>query len=207
MKTKFCADEVMVNLPLFHSGDGGSIPTSALQFHFEPIHRDTFMPLNEAWHSRLPDCKNAFAGFFFGAVFEHKYYAVAWWSHPVARALNGKGWVELRRFAISSEAPKNTASRMLGWMVRTIRKTGEYEKAISYQDEDVHSGTIYKASGWTREKIGQRIDESKGWNNWKTREGNRKNQSTAPKHRWAINLKANATVEARRERASDSSED
>lgn len=193
MRTRFCADEVMVNLPLFHSGNGGSIPTSALQFHFEAIHRDTFMPLNEAWHSRLPDCKSAFDGFCFGALFDQEYWAVAWWSRPVARALNGKAWLELRRMAIRDGAPKNTASRMLGWMARNIRKSHrEIEKLISYQDADVHTGTIYRAAGWTVGKIGERIDETKKWNNWKTREGGRKNQSTSPKHRWEFPLSCSA---------------
>jgi hypothetical protein len=50
--------------------------------------------------------------------------------------------------AIADDAPKNTASRMIGWMLRELRKTGEYTKAISYQDTAVHAGTIYKASGW-----------------------------------------------------------
>lgn len=172
---------------------GGSIPTSALQLRFERVNRDTFMPLNEAWHSRLPDCKSAFEGWFYGAKFDYEWWAVAWWSKPVARVYNGLGYAELRRFAIRPGAPTNTASRMLGFMARDIRKTMPTVcKLISYQDADVHTGTIYKASNWMRENIGQRVDESKQWNNWTTRGGNRKNQSLAPKHRWAMNIRSSA---------------
>ena len=189
MKTKFRADDVMVNMPLFHSGNGGSIPTSALQLKFEEIGRDTFMPLNEAWHSRLPNCKNAFEGIFFGALFEHEYWVVAWWSKPVARMLNGKGMIELRRMAIRDGAPKNTAIMFLGWMSRHIsKKYPEIKTLISYQDVDVHKGTIYKASGWIIAKTGERVDELKKWNNWKTRGSNRVNQSASPKNRWEYTL-------------------
>jgi hypothetical protein len=39
-------------------------------------------------------------------------------------------------------------------MVRYFQKTcPEREKAISYQDLDVHTGTIYKAAGWGVEYI------------------------------------------------------
>jgi len=183
MKTRFCADDVMVNMPLFHSGHGGSIPTSALQLHFEPIHRDTFMPLNEQWHSRLPQCRNAFEGIFFGGKMGEEYWVVAWWSKPVARAYNGKGYMELRRMAIRDGAPKNTASRFLGWMTRHIRKTTETKKLISYQDAEVHTGTIYKASGWT---VGGR--STVGTLGWQTRGANRQNQSKADKIRWEHQL-------------------
>ena len=142
------------------------------------------MPLNEKWHSRLPRCEAAFQGFFFGAMFEEKYFAVAWWSKPVARMLNGKGLVELRRLAISDESPKNTASRMLGWMLRELRKTKDYKKAISYQDTDVHTGGIYRATGWKPESTKKRIETNSGW----CSRVNRSNQTTSPKIRWGIEL-------------------
>jgi hypothetical protein len=143
------------------------------------------MPLNNAWHSRLPDCKNAFQGWFYGAEFDGHMWAVAWWSKPVARMYNGLGFAELRRFAIRRGSPANTASRMLGWMARDIRKTMPHiVKLISYQDREVHKGTIYKASGWrvdgNRKKIGV---------GWKTRAANRQNQSQADKVRWALVLR------------------
>jgi len=147
------------------------------------------MPLNEAWHSRLPQCRNAFEGIFFGGKMGEEYWVVAWWSKPVARMLNGRGMLELRRMAIRDGAPKNTASRFLGWMARHIKKsTPEIKTLISYQDADVHTGTIYKASGWHVAKVGERVDESKQWNNWTTRGSNRQNQSKAPKHRWEYQL-------------------
>jgi len=112
-------------------------------------------------------------------------YAVAMWGNPVARAFNNRGMIELRRMAICETAPKNTATRMIGWMLRDIKKSGRYVKAISYQDTEVHTGTIYKASGW---KVG---NISKG-DTWTGRKCNNRirniEQSTAPKIRWEFDL-------------------
>jgi len=140
--------------------------------------------LNNLWHSRLPDIANYQNCDCYGAIYKNYYFAIAMWSIPSARALNGRNWWELRRMAIAPDAPKNTASRMLKIMAQLIKKEKpQITKLISYQDTDVHCGTIYKASGWVVGNVGKRIDETKKWNNWKTRAG-RKNQSTAPKIRW-----------------------
>ena len=83
--------------------------------------------LNEIWHSRLPKVHwsnvvraSPYASFV--AESDAVAYAAAIWSAPVARMLNGKGWLELRRMAIAPDAPKNTASRMLRIMRMMIAK-------------------------------------------------------------------------------------
>jgi hypothetical protein len=134
------------------------------------------------WHSRLPEITNwQTCEFCFGAEFDGNWFAVAMWGNPVAREFNGRGYIELRRFAINNESPKFTASRMLAWMLRQVRAKG-FVKAISYQDTDVHNGTIYKASGW--KAIGMKKNIGTGW---QTR--NRPTmQSAADKIRWEYNL-------------------
>lgn len=172
------ADDVTVTCPLFHEEYGGSTPTSALQLFFSPIDVKRAAKINNLWHSRLPEIKNWQGCFAYCAQYQNVVYAVALWGNPVARMLNGRGMVELRRMAISENAPKNTATRMIGWMLRDIKKTGRYTKAIIYQDTEVHTGTIYKASGW---KIG--IVSPGG--EWCSPSRFRENmQSTAPKIRW-----------------------
>lgn len=146
-------DGAVVAQPLFQGEGGGSIPTSPLQLTFESIDIATAAQFNALWHSRLPSfpvntarCGDAFVATYDGCV-----HAVAIWTPPIARLLNGKGWYELRRLAIAPTAPKNTASRMLGWMVRELRRRHPWiVKFISYQDVDAHTGTIYAASGWKR---------------------------------------------------------
>jgi hypothetical protein len=91
--------------------------------------------------------------------------------------------LELRRLAICSEAPKNTATRILKIMIREIkRKFPEIIKLISYQDTEVHRGTIYKAGNW---KIG---GETKGipWST--TKRVRNKEQTLANKIRWEFDL-------------------
>ena len=175
---------IQVVHPLFAEPGDGELPTSPMQLEVGPIDRKMFALLNAEWHSRLPIVTNCFEGVCFGASYKNRYYAVAWWSDPVARALDHTTIIELRRMAICDEAPRNTASRFLAQMLKSIKKTHPHKsKAISYQDTDVHHGTIYKASNWVAANQGARIDESKKYNNWKTRK-NRMNQSTAPKVRW-----------------------
>jgi hypothetical protein len=108
--------------------------------------------LNRRWHSRLHIYETGFcekARICFGALYEGYFYAAAIWDNPTARSLPQHEWLELKRMAICAEAPKNTASRMLKIMTAIIKKRfPEIERLISYQDVEVHKGTIYKAAGW-----------------------------------------------------------
>jgi hypothetical protein len=113
---------------------------------------------------------------------------VAAWSNPVARLLPQQTWLELRRFAIAPDAPRFTASRMLGWMRRDILKRFPgVIRLVSYQDLQAHTGTIYKASGWHHAKNFK--PRARGWIGWgnRPRKG-RTNQSVAPRMRWEFDL-------------------
>jgi len=146
----FCADDARVAYPLFQAEYGGSTPTSALQLKVAKMPSRMAMALNRKWHSRLPEIGNGMQCVAYGATCSNVWYAVALWSAPVARLLNGKGLLELRRMAIADDAPKNTGSRMLRIMAMLIkRERPDVLALMSYQDTDVHTGTIYKAAGWT----------------------------------------------------------
>lgn len=162
---KYCGDSSMVEQDLFQNLGGGSIPTSPLQFKIRIMPKKDAMELNKLWHSRVPVLGNWQQCFAYGAFFDGKCYAVALWSHPVARHFNGRGYLELRRMAICPEAPRFTASRMLSVMRKIIHKDRpSIIKLISYQDCEVHTGTIYKASGWKCAAIRDRGKE-KAWTN------------------------------------------
>jgi hypothetical protein len=148
-------DSAVVAYPLFQAEDGGSIPTSTLQFRIEEIDMRTACDLNKRWHSMLPrtDLGNMLCGntsVAYAAAFEDRYFAVAIYSQPIIRAIAKDGkTIELRRLAICGEAPKNTASRMLSICRKLVkRKYPQMEKCVSYLAVDVHAGTIYRASGW-----------------------------------------------------------
>ncbi len=180
------ADDVRVACPLFQEGRGGSIPTSALSLRFRVIERSFFIEMNRLWHSRLPRIGASQGRVFYAAEHEGVCYAVAMWSNPVARLLPQQTWLELRRFAIADDSPKNTASRMLGWMTRDIRSRFPLVvRLISYQDCNAHTGTIYKASGWSH--ADKYISRARGWES--SSGGGRKrvgrtNQAVAPRMRW-----------------------
>jgi hypothetical protein len=85
----------------------------------------------------------------FVASYEQTAFGAALWNNPSARTLP-QNWLELRRLAIAPDAPHCSASRMLGEMRKWIMKHRKWATMlISYQDLDVHTGTIYKAAGWT----------------------------------------------------------
>lgn len=178
------ADSIRVVHPLFQEEGDGSRPISALQLQIVRISAEKAAHFNRDWHSRLPELtnwQNCFASF--GAVYCNRFYAVAMWSHPVARPFNGLGILELRRMAIAPDAPKNTGSRFLRIMALYIAKDiPEITRLISYQDTAVHKGTIYKAAGW----------EAKGFrkgSEWNCPTRYRaKSQSTSDKVRWEKSL-------------------
>ena len=149
-------DSIRVMRPLFPEAEGGSIPTSPLQLQIGPIGMRQAQALNRLWHSVLPETH---LGNLVGAkrsvafVAEHSSvaYAVAIWTDPIAanRMKDSAHVIELRRFAIGPDAPRNTASRMLSVMSRLLSKRWpELTRLISYQAVESHQGTIYKAAGW-----------------------------------------------------------
>jgi hypothetical protein len=187
-------DSVRVALPLFQTERGGSTPASPLHTKdliFERCSRQYASELNRIWHSRMPEVEWKTMKYSFHARFGDTTYSVALWSQPVARLLPQQDWIELRRMAIAPDAPKNTASSMLGWMVRWLKRNTKYVKAISYQDTSMHLGTIYRASGW---KDAGNFSHA-GHNSW-----NREDRIMFPKsangsecidsikHRWEIDL-------------------
>lgn len=183
------AESVRVAYPLFQVGGGGSTPTSALQLLIEPISFQDARVMNQLWHSRLPAIRAAngviATSICFGAEFDGRWFAVAIWTNPVAANLPQKEWLELRRLAIAPDAPKNTASRMLGIMTRLIRKERpQLTNLVSYQDTEVHTGSIYKAAGWKATRLSKGDD----WTGRKGRDNRTHSQSTSPKQRWELSL-------------------
>lgn len=187
---ELCADDVRVAYPLFQVDCGGANPTSALSLLISKCNTKNACHLNKLWHSRLPyihwsNVVRNTHSICFVAESANKYFAVAIWSSPVAqnRMRDGKKILELRRFAIAPDAPKNTASRMLSIMRKMICIAfPDIVKLISYQDTQVHKGTIYAAAGWLPVLIGKPAD-------WTTSKRTRnKSQTLAQKIRWEKSL-------------------
>lgn len=194
------AGDVTVAYPLIQEEGRGSIPTSALDLYLEEIPMRLAQELNTKWHSMLPrtDLGNLLCGnmsLAYGAIFGGKWYAVAIWSQPIIRSLCDGQTIELRRLAISGDAPKNTASRMLAVMRRLIKKKfPEITRAISYLAVDVHQGSIYKAAGW--HPVGDVVDArpQRFSNVNKNTRATGPLQTTSRKQRWEIGIRASGSV-------------
>lgn len=147
-------DGAIGSMPLFHSGDGGSIPTSTLDLTIREISMRTAADLNRQWHSMLPrtDLGNLLCGntsVAYGAEHDDHWYGVAIYSQPIIASMCDGETIELRRLAICNAAPRNTASRMMKITRQMLKqKWPHLARVISYQAVDVHRGTIYRADNW-----------------------------------------------------------
>ena len=186
-------DSVRVAQPLFPVEGQGSIPMSPLQFEIVQIETKLAKQLNKLWHSRLPLIYSFDSKICYGLEYKNILFAVSVWSHPVSRYFSVDTHMELRRMAISPEAPKNTASRFIKLMIINIKKKFiNVHTLLSYQDTEVHTGTIYKASGWKKKAISTKP-------NWKTKwpyTQRNEYQSTAPKIRWEKQIRSEPEPEA-----------
>jgi hypothetical protein len=187
------ANGVRVAYPLFQAGGGGSTPTFALQardLRFYACDTAIAVALVRQWHSRLPHAQSGPWRFAFKAEAGGVIYAVALWHNPSARGLP-QSWLELRRMACAPDAPKNTASMFLGWMARTL--AGHTDRLISYQDTAVHTGTIYKAAGWSvgavsKARIRDRSKNRAGTNRAYRVDANGLAPAASEKIRWELDL-------------------
>ena len=181
-------DDIRIVHPLFWE-DAGSILESPKQLNIGVIHVSLAQQLNRLWHSVLPetDINNLQRVRIlkcFGAEFAGKFYATAIWTDPIAgnRMTEAHTILELRRFAIAPDAPRNTASRMLSLMSKKIKKDHPMLKTlISYQAVDHHHGTIYKAANW----VASVRSKSSVWHRGEVRS---ERQTTSDKVRWEIKI-------------------
>jgi hypothetical protein len=165
-------------------------PSSPKMLNLKEIGLNHAMNFNEMWHSRLPitsfsNMSRSSHKVFYGAEFEGHCFASAMWTHPVAGNRMSKDyiWLELRRLAVAPDAPKFTATWMISKMVKDIKKRfPDVTRLVSYQDTEVHKGTIYAASNW-------KLDTVTKFQEWNTEKRKRNDtQSKADKVRWIYSL-------------------
>lgn len=137
-----------VAYPLWSEAASELRPSKATQLELEVCTVAHARMLISLWHSRLPRTQRGPWKLAMHAFYGSTTYAVALWHNPSARMLP-QNWLELRRMAVASDAPHCTASWFLRAMEKWIRRHyPECERLISYQDTEVHRGTIYRAAGW-----------------------------------------------------------
>jgi hypothetical protein len=131
--------------------EGGSIPTYPL--HIQTCRLADIREFIERWH--YSHSTFGITGkYFFSVRCNGELTGAAIFGAPAAYniaskyAPDGAPLVELRRFCMVDELPKNSESRALGVMFRALRKQG-VTRIISYADPaHGHVGTIYKATGF-----------------------------------------------------------
>lgn len=165
-------------------------PKTPKLLNLREISVNNAMKYNEMWHSRLPITSHSnmvrnTRKIFYGAEHNGHCYASAMWTDPVAANRMSKDhvWLELRRLAISPDAPKFTATWMLSKMIKHIKKAfPDVTMLVSYQDSEVHSGTIYAAANWKKDVVSK-------FQEWTTK-GRKRNkiQSTSDKVRWVYKI-------------------
>lgn len=134
--------------------DGGSIPTPALHsLHVELCGVDKVQEIIERVHYShsifgvtTDACFAVWSGdeIVGGAIFgKPAAFNVA------AMYSDGLPLVELRRFVLIDECPRNSESKVIGYMLRLLKLAG-LRRVLSYADPlHGHSGTIYKALGFS----------------------------------------------------------
>ncbi len=79
--------------------------------------------------------------------------------HRLLTAASPQDVVTLARLWLSDDLPPNSESRVLGIVLRDLRRTTSWKLLLSYADPQAgHVGTIYQAAGWTY--LGQTTVES-----------------------------------------------
>lgn len=150
------ADSIKVTRPLFQTGEGGAVPTSAHQFRVVRCSRKEVQNVVEKNHYSH-SINGIISDYCFMLVYEGKIYGGAifgsmamrnqWKKYHTSEA----GLVELRRLVCTPEAPKNSESFFIAQCLRQLRKIG-IKKVVTYADEEYgHKGIIYRASNFKYE--------------------------------------------------------
>lgn len=144
----------MIEQDLFQDQDGGSIPTSPLQFRVEICKRKEISAFIEKNHysKSINGCisdfcfKLTFNGKLFGAMFFGRMAMVNQWKKFSNKECDV---IELRRLCCLDIAPKNSESFFISKSLRWLSKNTKIKIVVTYADEEYgHSGIIYQASNF-----------------------------------------------------------
>ncbi len=142
-----CEDSLMVKQSLFQVANGGSNPTSPLNYKIRECKFKDIRHIFEKYHYKgghigggisfclaLMDGQNIVGGCVAGKPRHESKY---------------KDSIEIRRMALLDECPKNSESYFLSKVIWFIKKNKLAKKVLSYSDQSVgHRGTIYKAANF-----------------------------------------------------------
>lgn len=143
-----------MELGLFPTSCGGSIPTSPLQFSIFEIGKPIAATVYKKYHYfGDKDFLNLYS---YGAAFDGQVLAAISYGIPNAKNIKGlyesneqNGVLEIVRLACSPECPKNTPSRLISVSIKLLKKKYPLRLLVTYADTaQGHTGSIYKASNF-----------------------------------------------------------
>jgi len=109
------------------------------------------------FHSTLPSSPAVWVTAFVLEDLASNVWGVGIWSHPTARLEDQRFTFELSRYALGPGLPPNAASWALARMRAFIRRFYPHvTRLITYSDDTVHSGSIYRADNWRLVYSGRR---------------------------------------------------
>ena len=148
------ADSVGVARPENHRARGGSTPTSALhQLTVRPVpfRIAKAVLVRNHYLKSMPGGTQLALGVFEGALLQGV-LTVSVGSPMVFRLVHGAepgDCATLSRFWLSDVLPRNSESRVLGVVLRALKRCTSLKFLISYADPAKgHHGGIYQATGW-----------------------------------------------------------
>lgn len=161
----------MAEQPTFQWGGGGSKPTSPLQLRFEECAPSVAAEAYRRWH--YLGSQGFLSTFNFGAYYNGELEGAISYGAPNATDLDGhwdrttqQHWWEIKRLVMSPNCPKNSESRFIAITIRMLKKRALVRGIVTYADDGQgHSGTIYKASGFT--SLGMTAPKKDFWVNGK----------------------------------------
>ena len=140
--------------PEYHRAGGGSTPTPALhKIVVRPVSHRVARKVVEREHylHSLPGGTHLVLGVFFG----HRLMGVIALgagpmnAHSIVDGALPDDCLTLTRLWLSDELPQNSESRVLGVVLRALRRDTELKFLLTYADPGVgHVGTIYQATNW-----------------------------------------------------------
>ena len=144
----------MVKCDTIQYYDGGSSPTSPLQFYISSIGYKEAKSFIEEWHysHRMPTGKNVC----FGLWNDGELYAVIVYGIGVnpyqAKFLGVESVIEIKRMCRSEPKRSYELSRFIRLSLKMAKKVMKFQAVVAFADpEQGHEGTVYKASGFTHE--------------------------------------------------------
>lgn len=151
---KESAGNVMVSMISSHKVSAGSIPSPALQtILIRPIPLITAKTILE--HSHYLHSFPGGTKLTFGTFVNHRLLGAItlgcgpFLAYHLVDNASPEDCLTLTRLWLSDELPRNSESRVLGIIIRTLRHNTNIKFLVSYSDPAAgHIGIIYQATGW-----------------------------------------------------------